>query len=519
MKYLIYIVILLSFSAQAQIINTVAGNGSNIFTTGVAATASGMTYVTRMAFDNIGNYYIPGWGMNQILKVDTSGIITCVAGTGIAGYNGDNILATSAQINNETTCVAVDSANNIYIADIANHRIRKIDAITGIITTVAGNGTAGYSGDSGLATVATIYSPSYIAFDHNWNLYFSDAYISVIRKINALTGIITTVVGNGNYGFSGDSGLAINAQLYDPVGICFDNIGNLYVVDNSNERVRKVSTTTGIITTIAGNGISGYNSDGIPAINSELHFPMDVTADAIGNIYIADRGNDRIRKVDTSGIIHTIAGTGIVGFSGDGGLSINAEIDNAEGVNFDAHGNLYVADFQNNRIRKIIFSFRITPSPSATVSTGTSVTFTVGNVNDIPSPTYQWLVNGANVGSGGTTYTYTPNNHDSVRCVLTTPMGGYLSSNTVIMSVGEGVATTPAANAVKIYPNPAKEIVNIEVNNQTDYRITDIQGAEKQRGVLCKGANTVSLQGLASGVYVLELVLENETKIIKIIKE
>ena len=217
----------------------------------------------------------------------TTGIITTIAGNGIAGYSGDGGLATNAELNNPYG-VAVDSNGNIYIADTNNNRIRKVNSTTGIITTIAGNGTAGYSGDGGLATNAELYYPYGVAVDSNGNIYIADTYNNRIRKVNSTTGIITTIAGNGTAGYSGDGGPATNAQLNYPYGVAVDSSGNIYIADTDNNRIRKVNSTTGIITTIAGNGNPGYSGDGGPATNAELYDPSGVAVDSNGNIYIAD---------------------------------------------------------------------------------------------------------------------------------------------------------------------------------------------------------------------------------------
>ena len=217
--------------------------------------------------------------------------------------------------------MAVDASGNLYIADTGNNRIRKVSA-TGIITTVAGNGSAGYSGDGGPATSAQLDGPEGVAVDGSGNLYIADTCNNRIRKVSA-TGIITTVAGNGSAGYSGDGGPATSAQLSLPAGVAVDGSGNLYIADSGNNRIRKVSAT-GIITTVAGNGSPGYSGDGGPATSAQLNQPAGVAVDASGNLYIADSSNNRIRKVSATGIITTVAGNGFDGYSGDGGPATSA---------------------------------------------------------------------------------------------------------------------------------------------------------------------------------------------------
>ena len=245
----------------------------------------------------------------------------------------------------------MDGAGNLYISDQSNQRIRKVTAATGIITTVAGNGTAGYSGDGGPATSAELNFPAGVAVDSAGNLYIADYNNSVIRKVHT-SGIMTTVAGNGTGGYSGDSGPATSAELYLPIGVAVDGAGNLYIADTGNQHIRKVDAS-GIITTVAGNGTAGYSGDGGLAISAQLDRPTSAAVDSAGNLYIADTGNQRIRKVNASGIITTVAGNGTNGYSGDSGPATIAELYNPVGVAVDGAGNLYIADLSNQRIREV----------------------------------------------------------------------------------------------------------------------------------------------------------------------
>src|SRR6185437_29977 len=205
------------------------------------------------------NFGLTGIGQGPLVSL-TPGVITTVAGNGTGGYAGDGGAATSAAIFREYRQI-FDSAGNMYIADSSNHRVRKVSAGTGIITTVAGTGTAGYSGDGGLSVNAGLYNPQGVAVDSAGNLYIADFSNSRIRKVAAATGIITTVAGTGTYAYSGDGGLATNAGMLSPDDVAIDSAGNLYIADYNNFRVRKVSAGTGIITTVAGNGTQGYSGD------------------------------------------------------------------------------------------------------------------------------------------------------------------------------------------------------------------------------------------------------------------
>jgi sugar lactone lactonase YvrE len=337
--------------AEAQIINTIAGNGTSGYSgDGGAAVSASLHNPWQVTLDTLGTIYFVDESNNRIRKIDTTGIITTVAGTGVYGFSGDGGLATSAQL---LACdgVAVDSHGNIYIADSGNHRIRKINP-AGIISTYAGNGVMGYSGDGGLATLAKLYGPGMLAIDAMDNLYFCDGFNGwAVRKIDP-SGIITRVAGKDSAGFSGDGGMATQARIAGIAGITFDVAGNIYLADFNNQRIRRIDHS-GIINTIAGTGVAGYGGDGGPALLAELYNPTGIKEDASGNLYISDANNNRIRKIDPLGTITTIVGTGTGGFAGDGGPAINAELWYPYDVAFDKQGNLIIADNANNRIRKV----------------------------------------------------------------------------------------------------------------------------------------------------------------------
>jgi sugar lactone lactonase YvrE len=339
------------------VITTVAGNGSGVFSgDGGPATSAELNAPESVAVDSVGNLYIADFGNNRIRKVDTSGIITTVAGNGVQGYSGDGGAATAAELN-DPIGVAVDSAGNIYISDFGNNRIRKVDT-SGVITTLAGNGTYGFSGDGGPATSAKFDISVGLAVDSAGNLYIADEDNNRVRKVDAF-GVITTVAGNGTEGYSGDGGLAINATLFEPKDVALDSAGNIFIADAGNNRIRKVATS-GVITTFTGNGTQGYSGDGGLATSAELSGPCSVAVDSMGNLYIADTSNHRIRKVDTSGTITNVAGNGTEGYSGDGGLATSAELSGLCSVAVDSAGNIYIADCGNNRIRKVDISGVIT---------------------------------------------------------------------------------------------------------------------------------------------------------------
>jgi streptogramin lyase len=345
-------------------ITTVAGTGKiGDSGDGGLATAAQLNQPYCAVQDSAGNLYIGDLAANTVRKVAAgTGIISAYAGNGSAAYRGDGGPATSASIYAPAAC-ALDSAGNLYLADDANSVIRKITASTGIITTVAGNGAnAGtssgiFTGDGGLATKAELNHPLGVAVDSAGNLYISDTSNQRVRKVNASTGIITTIAGNGTYGYSGSGGAATSAMIANPEQLALDTSGNLYVVEQGAGVVVKLDLSTGKIDTVAGSGpVSGEEKsigDGGPATQALLLEPTGVALDASGNIYISDTGNERVRKVSVaSGIITTVVGS-TTGYSGDGGPASNAKVHNPAGLFFDGSGNLYIADSDNSAVRKV----------------------------------------------------------------------------------------------------------------------------------------------------------------------
>lgn len=338
-----------AFSANPGDIITVVGSESGFAGDGGPATAALISVPAEITFDSAGNMFFADSGNNRIRKVDVNGIVTTVAGNGLTGFSGDGGLATSAKIY-QPRKVAFDRAGNMYIADTSNNRVRKVNT-SGIISTVAGIGNIGFTGDGGPATAAKIGAPRSLAFDKDGNLLIVDSYNLRIRKVDS-NGIITTVVGNGGAISSGDGGPAISASLA-PNSIVVDNAGNMFISDGYNNSVRKIDTN-GIITTVAGNGDVEFSGDGGPATGASLYHPSGVAVDRFGNLFIADFFNNRIRMVDTCGTITTIAGTGEFGFYGDGGPATNALLGSIFAVAVDSDGNVFISDQSNARIRKIL---------------------------------------------------------------------------------------------------------------------------------------------------------------------
>ncbi len=314
-------------------IDTVAGNGTPGFAgDGDRATAAQLNAPAGLAVDGAGNLYIADTGNHRIRKVDAAtGDMTTMAGTDAPGAL------------NAPSDVAVGMAGNLYIADTGNHRIRKVDAATGDMTMMAGTDAPG-----------SLNAPSDVAVDTAGNLYIADTGNHRIRKVDAATGDMTTVAGTGTPGYSGDGVAATAAQLNAPAGVALDGAGNLYIADTGNQRIRIVDAATGDIDTVAGTGTQGYSGDGVAATAAQLNAPAGVVVDGEDNyLYIADTGNQRIRIVDANGDIDTVAGTGTQGYSGDGVAAIAAQLNAPAGVALDGAGNLYIADASNQRIRKV----------------------------------------------------------------------------------------------------------------------------------------------------------------------
>jgi uncharacterized protein (TIGR03437 family) len=397
------------------VITTVAGTGAaDTLQDGGPGTSASLASPTALAMDKAGNLYICDVENQRIRQLRTGGTIVTFAGNGSIAFSGDGGPATSASFA-YPSAVALDVAGNLYVADRNNHRIRRITP-GGIVTTFAGNGQGGFSGEGKAATSAMLAYPSAVAVDPAGNVYIADTGNAIIRMVST-SGIITTIAGNMTVGYSGDGSLATKAMLSANVsGLALDSDGSLYIADSSNNVIRMVDRS-GIIRTVAGNPTSTNYGDGGPAVNAALRSPTAVVLDAAGNLYIADTQSDRIRLVDGTGRISTVAGTGEGGFSGDGNLATLAKIEYPTGLALDSTGTLYIGDRLNNRIRAVLsapptftaspatLSFSVSaggaPSASQTISVTPAVSNPILNAAGLPfavTASDPWLL--VNVASG-----------------------------------------------------------------------------------------------------------------------
>ncbi|MGA7155463.1 MAG: Ig-like domain repeat protein [Acidobacteriaceae bacterium] len=368
-------------------INTVAGAADWLYQgDGVPAAGAPIFLPMGVVVDAAGNIFLADSSNNRIRRVDAqTGLISTVAGDGIPGYSGDGGLATAAMISNPGGLV-LDGAGNLYFDDTDNDVIRRVDAVSGIIWTVAGTPQAGgYAGDGGLASAAKLSNPEGLAMDASGNLYIADTGNNVVREVNAATGSISTVAGTGTRGYNGDGMEATAAELSGPWSLCVGPDESLYIADTNNQRIRMVAPSSGMITTLAGNGTKGYAGDGGASTAASLNAPAAVVLDPAQNVYVADSGNNRIREISVAtGTIQTISGSSTEGFSGDGGPANLADMYGPYSLSLDQNGNLFFSDMFNNRVREIYSSIAILPA------------YPVMRVGKVSAPLTQGLLNDGN---------------------------------------------------------------------------------------------------------------------------
>ena len=353
-----FVLVMVLCTAQPSLsqysINSIAGGGPN----NITALLSSIGYAASVARDAAGNIYIADSYSSHIFKVDTSGNLTVVAGNGTLGYSGDGGPATNAALNRPEG-VFVDASGNIFIADTDNCLIREVLASSGNIQTVAGNGYGGYGGDGAIATSAELNDPFGVFVDGSGNIFIADTDNSVIREVIASSGIIQTVAGNATPGYSGDGTPATSSQLDEPEGVFVDTTGNIFIADTYNSVIREVAIATSQIQTVAGtyyayNDSCNYTGDNNPATSAQLCLPSNIAVDGSSNLFIADTGNSVIREVLSAGsTIQTVAGNGTAGYAGDGQAATSAELNNPSSVVVDTTGNMYIADTDNFVVREV----------------------------------------------------------------------------------------------------------------------------------------------------------------------
>lgn len=432
-----------------------------------------------------------------VFCISQPGYIRTIAGNGTSGFSGDGGPATSASIGEQLN-IFVDLHNNIYTTE--NGRVRKIDS-TGTITTVAGGGSSYADGIP--ATDATLDLGA-LTTDACGNLFIADG--SKVRKVSATTGIITTVVGTGVDGDNGDGGVATSAQITRPFGICFDYSGNMYMSEEYGARIRKINTA-GIISTYAGTGVSGFSGDGGPATSAKMK-PNGLCMDTAGNMYFADRYNYRIRKISASGIISTYAGLGSSGFAGDGGPASAARFSEPSSVCMDASGNLYIADFHNGRIRRVSIDGLITTFAGGGASPSDGVPATTESFTDT------W---GVAIDDSGNIYVPDRNNYRICK------VNGTVMTTTVRNNIGcatEIVASITKQDNVTIFPNPATDELTIKTETGAfdNYTITNNVGQVLMQQKLNSSQTVVNINHLNPGLYYITLKGVNGSVTMKFVK-
>ena len=520
-KILLLLLYMLPLLGHAQIISTFAGTGIAGNTgDGNSAILAKINYPIGGVFDKNGNYYFAlGTVGNCIRKISSSGIISTVVGViGSSGFSGDSGLATVAKLNNPQA-VTVDAIGNLFIADAANNRIRKVDISTGIITTIAGDGSATYGGDGGPATAAKIYNPLDLCFDKLGNLFFTDPGNGRIRKINS-SGIISTIAGTGTIGVGVDGIVATASQINTIEGIFTDDTGNLFIGDVG--RLRKINNATGIITTIAGNTTAGSSGDGGPATAAQLE-AKKITRDGFNNIYIAERSFNRVRKINSAGIITSIVGTGTAGYNGDNGLADTSQLNYPAGVSVDLCGNLYIADAHNWRVRKIAYPANphISISGSSSSSIGSSVTIIASLVNAGINYSIKWYNKGILFNTTTTpSVTYTKAMcTDSITAMIYGCSDSALSAVHVV-GCNVGVPSpVPAVGGMTCYPNPVSGELFITAGGEkiSSVVVSNLLGEVVFRQTFNEEEQIkVNMAGFAKGLYFVKV---NGVYVERVVKE
>lgn len=504
MKKTFYIVVavylvLFAIVAKAQTISTFAGSASAVGTysgDGGAATSAGLDYPGAAVMDAAGNVYITDRDNHVVRKVNTSGIISTIAGNGTAGTSGDGGAATAAQIS-QPVGMTIDASGNLYVAEYGGHSIRKITP-AGIISTVAGCGISGHTGDGGAATAAKLSYPTDVAVDAAGNMYISDYNFGYVRKVSP-SGTITSFAGGGSSYADGIP--ATDAALWANNGVCVDAAGNVYIADLNNNRICKV-TPSGLCYTICGDGTAGYTGDGGAATAARTNMPAFVQVDQAGNLFFSDHSNHVIRRISTSGVITTVAGNGTVGNSGDGGAATAANLSLPAGLFISPTGDLYFCA-QGYGLTKKVTATAIAITGASNICAGATTTFTAatpGAVWSSSNPSVATVNPATGVVTGVSAGTAT----------ISYVMGlGFGTASITIDPCYLSVENISSNNAPLIYPNPSNGIFGIKLKEQadkTEITIYDMLGKK----VLSKTEYNTSLvilndEGVPAGQYLIKI--------------
>ena len=533
MRNLLFIIFLLCpLSGTAQIITTISGKGDST-ESGILAIDASIEGIWGVALDRLGNIYITEGFANKILKIDNRGFLTCFAGTGVAGYSGDGGPATAAKLNIPFG-IDVDSLGDVVFADGNNSVVRKIDVRTGIISTIAGNGRTGFSGDGGPATAAAIWGPAGVHIDKHGNIFFSCDIGKRIRKVDH-SGIITTIAGTDTGGFTGDGGPATAAEIKAYM-LTVDDNGVVYFgspVGNSYNVIRKIDTN-GIISLFAGvfDSSTAYNGDGIPATSAHIS-TQGLALDKKGQLYFADYYYNRIRMIDSLGIIHSIAGNGISDSTGDGGPADSASIGSPVPINFDTCGNLYIgctsdSFYTSALLRKVTYFCSCNPlsialSAPSTVALDSIVSVTAslrGGCCGSPDSIIWYNKGVAFSTTGSSTVTYTKTlSTDSISAKAVGCGDTTTSSLSIITTNTTGIVPLLSnQQQITCYPNPATSQIHVSTTvNIESIVITNLLGQEVYHGTPFNGNSAlIDVHNLPEGVYFVKV---NNIFVDKFIKE
>lgn len=425
-----FLFFLAALTGYSQSIQTIAGTPGQWGYSGDGGSAAAARYNKpfSVAVDNSGNLYIGDWYNRVIRKVNPAGISSTFVGTGQPGYSGDGGPAALATMDTPFD-IAIAGDGLLYFVDLGNEVVRSVNQ-QGVIRTVAGTGSWGtgapFIGDGGPAVAAPLYDVQSVAIDQAGNLYIAETAKNSIRVINP-QGIIRTLCGQGflSPGYTGDGGPASQATLNAPADLAVDAAGNLYIADIGNHVIRMI-TPAGIISTVAGMGVAGYSGDGGPARSALLNRPFGICIGPDGALYIAEEGNFVVRKISPSGVISTIAGTGVEGYSGDGGPALSARLSSLHRLAVDAAGFIYLTDDAHHTVRKIGGCAGIIPSAVSIAGTpltgcaGDTLRFVASPVNGGGFPHYQWTINGVAAGENDPVFrTAALADGDLISCVMT----------------------------------------------------------------------------------------------------